>query len=260
MRTRFAAVLFCLLLALLLAGCVHADRSVTLNNDDTGVYTFSVGLSDQMMSLGGANLVTSMNTFGDQVTQDGGSYSRYEDNGYSYWKYVRPFTSVKQLDTFLRESPQNGSGTNPDEQNTLYVAESAGFFSTTYHITGHLSLEFPDANQPTRDLLKDARESFAITLPGWVSEQRGGDLSGKTVTYTVHFGESATVDVTGGGFNLPHIALVLGGLLLALALFIMGMVLVTRGNRPTPKPAVYAAASPYDMPTQPGSDAPTLTP
>lgn len=270
MRTRIAAALLCLLLALTLAGCVHADRAVTLNSDGTGVYTFTVGLSAQMMSLGGSGLTSSMNAFGEQVKQDGGSYSQYDDSGYTYWKYVRPFTSVQQLDGFLTETPQsapgaNGaSGANPDTQNTVYVAESAGFFRTTFHVTGHLSLALPNADQAARDLLKDARESFAVTMPGWVSGQSGGSLSGDTVTYTVHAGESATIDVTGGGFNVAHIALVAGGALLAVALVIVGLILVmARGARRRKTPALVDATSPYYLPTQlgspaaPGNDEPT---
>ena len=260
MRTRLAAVLICLLLALSLAGCVHADRALTLNNDGTGVYTFSIGLSDQMVKLGGASLVTTMNTFGDRVKQQGGTYSRYEDGGYSYWKYARPFKSVGQLNTFLAESPQSGSTTNgtaPDTHSALHVAEDQGFFSTTYHVTGQMALEFPQVDQATRDLLKDVRESFAVTMPGWVSAQSGGTLKGNTVTYTVHLDESTTVDVTGGGLIVQHIALVAGGVLLALLLVIVALMLLRRGNRPPARPALALSASPYHMPTQPGSESAT---
>jgi len=93
-------------------------------------------------------------------------------------------------------------------------------------------------------------------MPGWVSQQTGGDLNGNTVTYTVHLGESTTIDVTGGGLNMPHVALVAGGLLLALALFFVGLVLVRRDTRRLDTPPA-AVASPYYMPTQPalpGSD------
>jgi hypothetical protein len=257
MRTRIAAVLLGLLLALALAGCVHADRTVTLNSDGSGAYTYAIGISDQLMSLGGSPLVNSMNTFGEQIKQDGGSYSRYEDNGFNYWKYVRPFQSVSQLNTFLAESPQTGSSGGAatiDTRNTLKVAENAGFFSTTFHVTGRLDLSFPTADQSTRNLLKDARLSVAITLPNWVSEQHGGNLSGNTVTYAVNFGESANIDVTGGGFNLPHIALIAGGVLLALTLFVAGMILLRRGGSSSATPAAYVSTSPYYMPTQPSGE------
>lgn len=251
-RTRIAAALFCLLLALTLAGCVHADSSVTLNSDSTGVYTFTLGYSAQVMSLGGSGLVNSMDTFGAQVKQQGGSYTRYEDGGYTYWKYVRPFTSVSQLDSYLTQTPQTGTNSNSaDTQNTVQVVDQPGFFGTTYHVTGHLSLVFNNADQNTRDLLQDARESFAVTMPGWVSAQRGGVLNGNTVTYTVHFGESATIDVTGGGLNVTHIALVAGGVLLALVLLVVGLALVRRDRRRLDAPPVASSASPYYMPTQP---------
>jgi hypothetical protein len=260
MRTRIAAVLLCLLLALSLAACVQADRTVVLHSDGSGVYTFTVGISDQMVTLGGSALVTNMDDFGTRAQQSGGSYTRYDANGFRYWKYVRPFHSVGQLNTFLTESPQTGSsatspGVSPsDPRNILHVADDAGFFSTTFHVTGYLSLEIPNADQSTRDLLKNARLSVAVSMPNWVSAQRGGTLNGNTVSYAVSFGQSATIDVTGGGYNLPHIALVAGGVLLALALFIVGIGLLRRGEHFSAKPAEYASTSPYYMPTQPGGE------
>jgi len=263
-HTRIAAILVCLLLALTLAGCVHANRTITFNSDGTGTYTYTIGFSAQMISLGGSTLTQGMDKFGAQIKQDGGTYGRYDDSGYTYWKYVRPFTSVTQLDTFLGQSPQTGSSSGsgvsstPNPTDTVNATEQPGFFATTFHVTGQMSLVMPDANQSVRDLLKDARLSVAITMPGWVSAQNGGDLNGNTVTYTVHFGESATIDVTGGGLNLPHIALIAGGVLLALALFIVGLILLRRGNRPPVETAAYASTSPYYMPTQPGAEAPTF--
>jgi len=255
MRTRIAAVLLCLLLALTLAGCVHADRTVALNSDGSGNYTYSVGLSDQMMTLGGSSLIDSMNQFGEQIKKEGGSYSRYEDNGFSYWKYVRPFTSVSQLNSFLEQSPQTGSSggvSAQDTRNTLRVTDNTGFFSTTFHVVGQMSLEFPNSDQNTANLLKDARLSVAVTMPNWVSAQHGGKQNGNTVTYTVHYGESATVDVTGVGVNMPHIALVVGGALVALALIIVGIFLVRRGNRrPASNAPAFSSTSPYYAPTLP---------
>lgn len=257
MRTRIAAVVLCLTLALTLAGCVHADRAVTLNSDGTGVYTFSVGISAQMMSLGGSGLTDSMNSFGEQVKKAGGSYSRSDADGYSTWKYVRPFTSVQQLDGFLTDSPQSDAskGANPNVAGSVQVTESSDFFQTTFHVNGQMSLVIPNADQSTADLLKDARESFAVTMPGWVSAQTGGVLSGNTVTYTVHYGEAATINVTGGGFIVLHIALVAGGALLALALGIVGLMLLLRGKRRQDKPLpVFAGStSPYYAPTNPGA-------
>ena len=263
-HTRIAAILLCLLLALTLAACVHADRTIAFNSDGTGTYTYTIGLSAQMISLGGSTLTQGMDKFGDQIKQDGGTYSRYDDSGYTYWKYVRPFTSVTQLDTFLGQSPQtnagssSGAGSNSNMADWVNVTEQPGFFATTFHVTGQMSLVVPDANQSVNDLLKDARLSVTITMPGWVSAQSGGNLNGNTVTYTVHFGESATIDVTGGGLNLPHIALVAGGVLLALALFIIGLILLRRGNRHPVETAAYASTSPYYTPTQPGAEAPTF--
>lgn len=271
MRARLAAVLICLVLALSLSGCIHADRAVTLTSDGSGTYTFTIGLSSQLINLGGASLTENMNAFGDEVRQDGGSYSRYQDGDYSYWKYVRPFTSVAQLDDFLGQAPQGQNSSGATGSDNAHVGEQADFFSTTYHATGHMSLKIPNANQSTRDLLKDARESFAITMPNWVSDHQGGQQNGNTVTYTVHFDEEATIDVTGVGLNVPHIALAAGGALLALVLIIVGLLLLRRSRRQppsqarnaayaTPTASYYGNSSNYgnygEMPQ--GSDAPTL--
>ena len=72
-HTRIAAILLCLLLALTLAGCVHADRTITFNSDGTGTYTYAIGLSAQMISLGGSTLTQGMDKFGEQIKQDGGT-------------------------------------------------------------------------------------------------------------------------------------------------------------------------------------------
>lgn len=260
MRTRIAATLLCLLLAFSLAACVQADRTVVFNSDGSGVYTYTVGIADQLVNLGGSSLSKSMGDFGTQAQQDGGSFSRYEANGFSYWKYVRPFHSVSQLNTMLPESPNTGSSNGAPSTSTinandsLNVVDNAGFFSTTFHVTGNLSLVIPNADQSTRDLFKDAQLSVAITMPNWVSEQHGGNLDGNTVTYLVKFGQSATIDVTGGGYNTSHIALFAGGILLALALFALGMFLLWRGSRPPAKPAAYASTSTYYMPTPPSGE------
>jgi hypothetical protein len=268
MRVRIAALFLCLALALTLAGCVHADRSVTLSSDGTGTYTFVLGISPEAINLGGDRLVKGMNQFGDDVKKHGGSYTRYNgEDGYSYWKYVRPFSSVSQLNDFLSQSPEAVANPTPSTSSpdTIAVKEDAGFFNTTYHVTGKMSLVVPNANQSTDDLLKDARLSFAVTMPNWVSDHHGGNQSGNTVTYTVHFGEEATIDVTGGGLSVAHIALVIGGMVLALALlvggFILGFALRRRGARQSAEPVALASSSPYYMPVMPAppsGDAPTL--
>src|SRR5581483_8845409 len=98
--------LLALVLGLLLTGCMQVDRTLHLNADGSGVYTLTIGFreptSGDISSLS-ENIVTPMNAFGDYVSRTGGSYRRYEDQGYAYWTYTRPFASVVEANALLQE-------------------------------------------------------------------------------------------------------------------------------------------------------------
>jgi hypothetical protein len=76
MRSRLrqsALVAVLVSLTVLMSGCIHLDRDVSLHGDGAGTYTLSIGLSDQLMSLSSDQITQSMNQFGDKVKQQGGS-------------------------------------------------------------------------------------------------------------------------------------------------------------------------------------------
>jgi len=220
-RHRVACGALVLLLMVALSGCVHSDRGITLNGDGSGSYTLSIGFSEALVSLASDQISQQMNSFGDKIKQAGGSYRHYDDTGYSYWAYTRPFSSVAQLNQMLQETPApsqtsgNSSigvtaGSTPSD--SFQVAQVSGGLTTSFHVTGQMSLasvSIPtDPTNPSNplpvdvsSLLRDMRETFAVTMPGWVSSHTGGTQSGNTVMYTVHYGESATIDVVGGGYN-----------------------------------------------------------
>jgi hypothetical protein len=261
--------------SLALTGCIHTDRGIQLNGDGSGSYTLTIGFSEQLVSLASDQISQQMNGFGDKVKQEGGSYRHYDDTGYSYWAYTRPFHSVAQLNQMLQETPSasssSGSGTggvgvNTTSTDAFQVTQESGPLTNSFHVTGRMSLAgiTPPTTPSPVDipaLLKDLRESFAVTMPGWISSHNGGTVSGNTVTYTVHFGESATIDVTGGGYNTGIVypagaglgILALGGL----AGFVFWQ--LRRRRSPTLAPAVTSsiASTPFTY-GRADSDAPTI--
>lgn len=276
---RYPAVVGLLLTLLLsLTACIHLDRSVTLNGDGSGSYLLTIGYSEQLVSLAGDQITSSMNGFGDTVRQQGGSYRHYDDTGYSYWAYTRPFKTIAQLNQLVQEAPQVGNGpagASPASQDTLTFTEQSGFLSNTFHVTGHMSLVIPQsdlANSEGIDLtpyLKDMRESFAVTMPGSIISHQGGVVSGDTVTYTIHFGEETTIDVVGGGFETAALLpLGIGLLVIILLLVIVGALLWRRRTRARAlaqreQPGAPAFAPVYTPPFTPpftpaGPDAPTV--
>lgn len=275
---RYPAVVGLLLTLLLsLTACIHLDRSVTLNGDGSGSYLLTIGYSEQLVSLAGDQITSSMNGFGDTVRQQGGSYRHYEDTGYSYWAYTRPFKTIAQLNQLVQEAPQVGNGpagASPASQDTLTFTEQPGFLSNTFHVTGHMSLVIPQSDLASSEgidltpYLKDMRESFAVTMPGSIISHQGGVVSGDTVTYTIHFGEETTIDVVGGDFDTTALLpLGIGLLVIILLLVIVGALLWRRrtraralAQREQPGAPAYAPVytPPFTPPFMPaGPDAPT---
>jgi hypothetical protein len=257
---RSALVAVLVTLAVLMSGCIHLDRDVGLNGDGSGTYTLSVGLSDQLMSLSSDQITQSMNQFGDKVKQQGGSYRHYEDSGYSYWAFTRPFKSVNQLNALLQETPQSGNGTAAGgtvsaAQDTLTVTETPGVFTNSFHLTGHISMLAPsDSSTDTGGVdvsqyFKDAHESVSITMPGWVSSHKQGEVSGNTVKYTIHYNEQTDIDVAGGGANPQALLLAItAGVLILVLIGAVAFWLVRRRRAGEAVPTTVGAAIPSESP------------
>lgn len=258
-------------LAISLAGCMHMDRSVTLNSDGSGSYTLTIGFSEQLVSLASDQLSSSMNTYGDKVKSQGGSYRHYDDTGYSYWAFTRPFKSVAELNTLVQDLPQTGNTTGAagagslpttGQSDTLEFTQQSSFMSNTFHVTGHMSMILPSSATDTGGVdvtpyLKDLRESFSVTMPGSITSHKGGVVSGNTVTYTVHYGEETDIDVVGGGLNTALLLPIGAGAGVVLLLIIAGAIIWQRRRgknaaqlAPEAAPAFVAAAP--DAPTVPG--------
>lgn len=246
---------------------MHMDRSVALNSDGSGSYTISIGFSEQMVAMASDQLSTSMDKYGAKVKQQGGTYRHYDDTGYSYWAFTRPFKSVQELNSLVQQTPDAGTNVPSSSslpvssgQDTLAFSEQSGFLSNSFHVTGHMSMAATpgvDTNTGGIDLtplLKDMRETFAITMPGSITSHKGGVVNGNTVTYTVHYGEQTDIDVVGGGLNTA-LLLPIGGVALLVVLALVGFFLwrSRRGKRveqgEAREPALVAAA--HDAPTVP---------
>jgi len=197
------AIILVVFLLLALAGCMHVDRALTINGDGSGVYVLTVGFlepkSGDQNSLS-ANVVTTMDAFGAHVQKQGGTFRHYDDQGYAYWAYNRPFTSLAQADTYLQEDPRQDDPNHTPllYADSLHVTTGAGFGSTSTHVTGRISLQDPDGKSKA---WKDATERLAITMANGISAHDGGVQDGNTVSYTIHYNESASVDVTGNVKN-----------------------------------------------------------
>lgn len=276
-RSRIAA-LFMLFItcAILLSGCFHLDSDVKLNGDGSGTYTLTLGLSEAVVGLAGDQFVKSMAESGQKVKQEGGDYRHFDQDGYSVWVFTRPFKSVSELNSLLRQNPASSATDSGDNtsvpstmQDVLTINETPGFFVNTFHVTGHISLK-DLGNTPSDEsggidmssYLKDARESVAITMPGWItSYEKGGEVHGNTVTYTAHYNEEATIDVVGGGVNPTIIYVGIGAGVLVL-LIIGGVIfwrrrsLHTRAIEPDSVPASPVNSAP--LPETPDTSAPTV--
>ena len=227
------------LLALTLSGCVHVDRSVKLNSDGSGAYTLNLGLSQQLVSLGGPSLVSQLDACETTEKAQGATVSKYAQDTYTYWSFTWKFANVNTLNELLRTAPQGcdtsgaTAGATSSPTDYFQVSRRASGFTTSFHVTGQLNfaLDSSVANNPTyTQLLKDARESFAITMPGGVSSHTGGTVSGDTITYTVHVNQVANIDVSSRAVNVTAVLPVIGGVVVLL--IILGAMVYVYRKRP----------------------------
>lgn len=196
-RTPLLALLLVLVVAL--SGCMRVNRGLHLNSDGSGVYTLAIGFREPIPGNPGsvsADIVRVMEAFGAHVRQTGGSSLRSEAGGYAYWTFTRPFASVIEADTLLQEDPRQDDPQKTPVlfRDTLHVAQETRLFSTIFHVTGTISLVDTFNNAQT---WQDATESLGITMAGGIVAYKGGVRQGTTVTYTIHYNESAAVDVSG---------------------------------------------------------------
>ncbi len=237
-KIRHALALSALLsiLTVLLSGCMSIERQFQLNGDGSGSYTLTLGFREPATGDPDSvseRAVVPLNAFADHVHATGGSTTRYENQGYAYWTFTRPFTSVEEANTFLQEDPRqyDSNHTPVLYRDSLRVTRETQLLSTVFHIKGTISLV---------DLLdnalawSDATERLTITMPEGIVSATGGARQGESVTYTIHYNESAQIDVVGRVGNsqntLGVAPLLIGGVcgVLALALLVVVIRLLRR--------------------------------
>jgi hypothetical protein len=266
-----ASLSLLLVMALTLTGCIHEDRSVKLNSDGSGSYTLTLGFLDDLLTAGGDSLSSPMDQYGAQVKQAGGSYRKYDDNSYTYWAYTEPFSDISKLNAYLASGPTTSDTssaslptTGISSADTVKFTEQSGMLTNTFHVTGHLSLAIPDGTDTSgvdlTQYLKDMRDSFAVTMPGWVTAHTGGTINGNTVSYSISGGQQADIDVTGVGLTTLGYAAIAVGAVIILALIGLIVFLIVRRSRPkTPKPEpVTAGVAAYGF-AAPGAPTPTFS-
>jgi hypothetical protein len=211
-----------LLVCLALTGCMSVQRSLTLNGDGSGVYALTIGV--RYPTPGDPTSIPANNTaalaaFGADVQRQGGAYQTYDANGSRYWSYTRPFASIAAAESILQEDPRQNDPTHFAVlyHDTLHVVVEHGFFgATTYHVTGAISLV--DLTGKAAQGWRDATETLTITMANGLRGHRGGTQDGSSVTYTIGYNQSATVDVTGTGDPAsPALSVALAALAVVLA-------------------------------------------
>src|SRR5690348_4380595 len=223
-RPLLAAILACIL-ALSLTGCMRVQRTLQINRDGSGAYTLTIGFREPTPGNAASlnNIVTdAMEAFAVHVEAKGGASRRFDDQGYAYWTFTRTFSSTKEGDDALQDDPRqfDTNATPILFHDSLRLTSASGPFGvTTFHVTGTISLV--DILGNAQDW-RDATESLTITMPGGISDHHGGIHDGDSITYTIGYNQSATVDVTGGapaaGSATPRaLAALLGVLALILA-------------------------------------------
>lgn len=235
---RLGTLVALLLAILVLGGCMRVQRSFTLNEDGSGVYVLTIGVRyptpGDPTSIPASN-VTAMEAFGAHVQQRGGSYRRYDEQGYTYWSYTRPFTSVSQADALLQEDPRQEDQTHflVLYHDILHVTTQSGLLrSTAYHVTGTISLA--DMTGNAEQNWRDATESLTITMAGGVRTHQGGVQNGNSVTYTIGYNQTAKVDVTGSASQTNRAGITVLAIVIALvafALAALGVWLLRRAGR-----------------------------
>jgi hypothetical protein len=243
MRRPLVALGLLLVLCCALSGCVRLQRSVKLNSDGTGTFSFMLAFSDKLIPFAGASFASQMNACGDSVKANGGSFSAADSGGYSAWTFSWPFSTIDRLNDLLRMDtafctiPNTNVPASVTAADTFGVTTHTHFLTTTFVVTGHLSFPLQATGSTSSDpntaaLLKEAYSSFSVTMPGWISSQSaGGSVSGSTVTYTAHAGDTLDFQIVGSGLNTPALLALGGGGLLGLGMLALVVRLYHRPSR-----------------------------
>ena len=233
-------------LAVLMTGCVKVDLNMQLHGDNTVSGTMVFAVSRNLLALTGS----SADDLLGQITASAGplpagvgfQQSAYADDRFEGKTYT--FQDVP-IDDFSR-------GTTAGESIAIQRV------GDTFQVNGEIDLT-PASTGPLQpgaaQLAKDMELRIAITFPGPVSQQSGGTITDKTVTWTPVFGEKTEIRATGSGIGSggPGALLwVLIGLATLLVVLVALVLIRRRRNRSVPGTGQgLGVASPAPAPSAP---------
>jgi hypothetical protein len=136
---------------------------------------------------------------------------------------------VETANAFLQEDPRQDDQTHAPVlyHDSLHLTLENWLFTSRLHLTGKISLV--DLTGKATNWA-DATETLTITLPDGIAASRGGTRGGNSITYTIGYNQSATVEVQGSSslsngavpsLLVSILALVLAGL--AVVLLVLGI-------------------------------------
>ena len=224
-----------LLLAALLAGCVHADAHLTINADGSADYAVDLALSDDVIQPAKAQGQDPFASSAADLKADGFEVTPVEADGYTGIHVSKHFKDAAKI----------GADGSLDKLNTLLgganknfaVKKQAGLFSTTYTVHADmdpsmlLGSQF-DLGDAAKVFLDQARVTMAVTLPQKADSHNATEVSGDGLTYTwqLQLDKSASIDLAVTLTNWTNILLVGGGAFVVIVLIIV-IAAVAKGRR-----------------------------
>lgn len=214
-----------------LGSCVSVDRSLVLYGNGSGIYTLTIGFPEPQKgnpSSISPQIVTPMDAFGAHIQQEGGTYQQYIQQNSVYWTYTSAFTSASGGNQLVQEDPRQYDPNHTPVlfHDALSISKHITANTTSYQVTGVISLADP---QGIATSWKDATERLAITMATGVEAHQGGMLTDNTVVYTIHYNQSASINVEGNVTTPPgpqvstDFRFLVIGVLLALAVMLAGV-------------------------------------
>ena len=215
----------------LLTGCVNVDRTLVLYGDGSGTYTLTIGFPEPQPgnpSSISPQIVTAMESYGTHIQQQGGTYQRHIQQNSEFWTYTSSFSSPSEGNTLLQQDPRQYDPNHTPVlfHDALTISKHVRSNMISYQVTGLISLADPPGLSTS---WRNASERLAITMANGVQNHQGGILTGSTVVYSIHYNQSASIDVTGNvtsmpGSDLPaELRFLVIGILITLAVLMAGV-------------------------------------
>lgn len=179
MKTRITAILLSVLcLAVLLTGCVRTELGVVLEKDGTGTVTTTVAIEEDaynMIKQNGSDPFEGRET--KKVT--------YDDTAYISCSDATEKLSYEELENHLKAVRLDASDeTSPLLFRDVSIDKSSGLFYSSYSFQAQTAVQ--ESNEESGQSVNDTYKFFVtVTMPGSITQTRGGTADGNTVTFEV---------------------------------------------------------------------------